>query len=562
MTDYNASTTPSVSFSYLDDVDDVVRDRPLNGVIDSGVHLPDMDATDEIQIVSVVKPGHTWVGHADDGPGLHFFNKIHHLPAVIELGNILSTVVQEIEIYNAWRYVSKDLTVATIDVDSGVSFSGLPSLPATIPQQTSELFDVVVTTDGPPVIDGTLDFTADGTSWSVAVTGNRVVMFAYEPETPVRESLKWLTDIIQSANGDEQRIKARKSPRQTFEMLIRAEEGTDRRKMMNLIKGWQHGVFGIPIWWEGRQLGTDASATDTTVYLDTKYADFRSDGLAILWYDDETFDALQVDSFNDTSITFTSPLTQDFNAGTTLVMPLRTCYLSGSIPGQRHLQNLMDLRLRVQVIDNDSDIADDSVWDTHESKVMLDEANLTNGPIQDDMVRQIEIIDNRTANPQQFSTWDASHPVTAKGFLGDSLQRVWEVRQLAHALNGSQVAFYLPTFYHDVVVTGTLAAGSFLMDIENNGYCDYINGQEPFKSLWIELTDGTIITKQVESCVVIDDDTERLTIDVAWVSEILATEINRISWLRLVRIADDTMSFEHAYPGDAKINVSIRGVQT
>jgi hypothetical protein len=169
------------------------------------------------------------------------------------------------------------------------------------------------------------------------------------------------------------------------------------------------------------------------------------------------------------------------------------------------------------------------------------------------------MIDNQTAPRSQFSTWDSSVPVTEKAFLGNSLQSIGEVRQLVHALRGSQVSFYLPTFYYDMIVTQDLATDSFLMDIENIGYSDYVNGVEPFKSIYIEMNDGTVLTRQVESATVIDADTERLTVDVSWDQLYDKDDIARVSFLRKVRITDDRVTFVHSRPGTAKIKMNVIG---
>ncbi len=193
---------------------------------------------------------------------------------------------------------------------------------------------------------------------------------------------------------------------------------------------------------------------------------------------------------------------------------------------------------------------------------MLDEFNKVGGAtLVDSFNRNLQRIDNETAPIIQFTDWLSSHTASVKGFFGEGNQRIWEVRQLVHALRGSQLSFYLPTFYFDLIVVDDLASGSALMDIEHIDYTSYINGTEPNKSIWIELTDGTILTRQVESSIELDADTERLTVDVVWATTITPVEISRVSLLRLVRIANDQVRFEHQYVGDADISMNVMGVQ-
>ena len=564
MVDFNSAFTTDLDPTYRGYFPNQaagVHDRVLPGDLD-GVLVPTpMDCGEFVEMTDTVDGLNDYCAQEGTDSDFYFFERLHYTPKVIELGNILTSTVVEIEIYNAFRDASQTFTSATANAGAGVSFSGLPSLPSEIPSQNGVSFDVEVSTIGPPNIDGTLDFVTDPANISIPITGSRVVMFAYQPERPIIEVLEFMTDSIRAADGTEQRIAQRLNPRQSIEMTLRLIEGDERRKALTLLKGWHPRVFGIPIWWEARPLGADAASATATITVDTAYMDLRVGSLAIVWSDSDYFDALQVASFTGSTITFESNLTHNFDSDETLVMPLRVAHAEANLDIQRYLNALQDVKLKFHVIDNEvGDIADTAAFDEHNSKVMLDDPNLVDGAaVSDNLYRAISMIDNLTAPRSQFSTWDSSIPVTNKGFLGNSLQSVWEVRQLAHALRGSQVSFYLPTFYYDMIVTQDLASGSFLMDIENIGYSNYINGVEPFKSIRIELNDGTVLTRQVESAIIIDASTERLTVDVSWDQLYDKDDIARVSFLRKVRIADDRVTFEHDLPGTARINMNIMG---
>lgn len=568
MSDYAANTTVALdpnNRGYVPNQAVNLHDREYQNVV-SGALVPDTDEN-PAQWFSVSGSAlvHDYAAAEDLSPSQYFFERIHYTPKVIALGNVITTVTEEIEVYSAYRRVVRELTSATESAGPGVSFIGLPALPAPLPTQTGIVFDVQVTTVGPATIDGTLDFVTDVASFSIIITGNRVVMFPFVPERGISETLQFRTDIITAADGGEQRISIRKNPRQLFTMNMRVEEGKELRDMLALLMGWHPGVFGVPIWFEARELGADAATLDTTITVDTLYGDFRVGGLAIVWTSEEEFDALQIDSLNDTSITFTSPLTQDFTAGRhTLVMPLRAGYLTPQVNANRFIKNLMDVQLRVQVIDNDvGSIADTSAFSAHNSKVLLDDPNVVDGSrVQDGLVRSMIRIDSDASNPIQFSTWLSSHPSTAKGFFAGSMRDVWQVRQLLHALRGSQTSFYLPTFYEDLVAVQDLTAATNLLDIESINYVNYVQAREPFKSIWIQLNDGTVLTREVVAYDTISDTVERLTVDAVWDNLVDKDDIARISFCRLVRIANDEVRLQHDEPGDARIGAEIIGVQT
>lgn len=499
--------------------------------------------------------------------GLHWFEHVWVNPRRLDLGNIVTTVTRTIEIYNSWRNDPRTFNSATNNAGTGIDFLGLPSFPTDISEQHSAIFEAQVLTSGPPDIDGTLDFGMDlGVTLILPITGTRVVMFPFQPEQPIDEVLEFGTDILTATNGSEQRISYRLNPRQFLSMVVKVDEEEDpkeRQRIQALLQGFHSGVFGVPIWFEARYLGADAAVDDTTITVDTRFGDFRASSLAIVWQDSETFTALEIDSFTDTSITFSSGVTFDFTAGQALVMPLRVAITGRQVRDAKALNNLDTVQIRFQVLDNDvGSIADTSAFPTHNSKVLLDEANLVqSGEIPDDLDILIDRLDNEIGQPVQFSDWLTSARNTRKGFLSTSLERTWQVRQLVHALRGSQISFYLPTFFKDLTPIQPLSSGSFLLDIVNIVYSDFINGQEPNKSIWVEKTDGTVITRQVLSSVEVDADTERLTIDVAWDETVLVEEVARISFLRLSRIADDQVQFLHTFGGDAVVSMVVRGVQ-
>ncbi len=501
-------------------------------------------------------------GYLMPGPHEFWFEILHAKPQTIELGNLLSTAVRDIEIYNAWREAARSLTAAVPNAGPGVTFQNLPGLPYDIPSQNSLDFQVRITTDGPPTIDGTLDFTLDVQGLSIPITGNRTISFAFEAESPIQEILEFATTNLEAVSGDEQRYSVRKKPRQVLSFKVKLETGTQRRLMQSLLFGFQPGTFGLPIWYEARRLASDITATDTTIYLDTAYADFRVDGLAMIWGDEDQNEVLEIDSLTATSLTFSSAVSSDYDADTTLIMPLRVGIAEALIPVGRHPVNLDEIDFRFTTLDNDSDFESTSAFNTYNSKVMLDDPNAMGTTIRNDFVRKMGRLDNISGVPLSYSDWVGARYATTKGFVCNSPQEIWEARQLVHALHGSLTTFYLPTFYKDIKVVDTLASGSVLMDIELMGYSDLIAQNEPNASVWIELNDGTIITREVVDSEVHSETVERLTVDTVWASTVQAADINRVSFLQLCRIADDEVMFLHTYSGSARVQMNVLAVKS
>jgi len=507
----------------------------------------------------IMLPATTYQGVADYGNGINWFDRLFIKPSELILGNLLSTVSYDIEIYNSSRETSRSLTGATNNAGTGITFVDLPTLPATLHWNSSVIFQVRISSQGQPTIDGTLDFTTTQYALSIPVTGSRIVMMAHQPEGEIDELLEFLTDITRSTNGKEQRIRVRNYPRQTVDYRFKFDD-EERRFFETFLYKWQPQVFGVPIWFEVKRLTQAATAGDTTLYFDTAYADFRAGGQLIVWQDYQTYDALQIDTISAGSVTVTSAISRNYPIRTR-VMPLRTGITKQEVTGDKYPVNLSEHTLKFHVVDNEVDIGSTAAFSSHNGKVMFDDGNwISRGTLTDTLKNVVHHLDNLTGSPIQFSNWPNSLFISSKGFFCRNSQEIWEMRQVIHALAGPQKSFYLPTFAPDLVVTQPLTSGSTEMDVEHTRYSDFINGNEPNKSLYIVLTNGTIITRQVVSAVEVDSTTERLTVDVAWASTVPTADISRVSFLRLSRFAEDGFTIQHNGAGQAQMRATVWGV--
>lgn len=499
------------------------------------------------------------VGRWNEGPSDTWFEIVHVNPETFMLGNVLASSSQPIELYNAHRHTDLQMSAAENGAGDGITFTGLPTLPLTLPAQNGLPFYVQVGMNGPSSIDGYLTFTFDLGTVLVAVTGTRVAMVVLEPEVPITEQLQWLTTIMQAIDGTEQRQRKRRYPRQIFNMIYRVATDNDWRSFRNALFGFHPGTFGLPMWHEARLLTAPVTLGDTTVYLDTRYADFRAGGSVMLWKSPSSYDALTVVTVNEDSLVLESGTTQAYTVDETLVLPLRTAVVDSSLSADKHTTGLEDWNVVFTVLDNETDFADSSSYLLHNSKVLLDDPNRMDSTLPDGLFREMGRLDNEVGVPVQYSDWDASRSVTRKSWVCNTPAQVWRVRQLLHALRGSAVSFYMPTFYPDLVA---VAFASDSLDIERCGYTSFVLGREPQKSLWLELTDGSIVTRQVVGQEVIDGTTERLTVDTGWPYSIDPANVVRISFLRLCRIADDEVVLEHHQAGAAIISANVLAVQT
>ncbi|MCL6228962.1 hypothetical protein M4368_31510, partial [Pseudomonas aeruginosa PA103] len=159
-----------------------------------------------------------------------------------------------------------------------------PSPPLPFAALQERIWTVAVSTDGPPVVDARIVWQLqDEQPLILVITGNRITAWPFAPDWAdgVQESLEWLTELLTSTSGVEQRRSLRLSPRRSFEAEFYAE-GRERVLLDLSLAGWGGRIWALPVWPDIQLLASVTAAGALTVECDTRWRDFRAGGLALL----------------------------------------------------------------------------------------------------------------------------------------------------------------------------------------------------------------------------------------------------------------------------------------
>jgi hypothetical protein len=553
-------------------------DRAYDANLSASLGIPTVWTTEQLLTLpdlnttvggSVVKRSETAALHTPvhfDGfeqPSMQelFFGQILILPDSIALGTILTAQQITLDVYSS--YLTGDHTFENFvnNAGAGISISDLPTFPFTMGPQSGFQLTVDVSLDGPPVINGTLDFVFDTGTISIPITGVRTIVFPFIPERPITERLRFQTDVLAHRDGTEQRVRLRHTPRQHFDFSVRLD-GEERRRMEALLFDSQSRGIGLPIRTESTALTTAAASSDTTIFVEsTAYSDFRVGGLATIFADSNTLETLEIDSFDSTSITFTSALSLSFAAGVR-VMPTRLGFLIESLKGLKYPRSVQELSFTFTVVDNSVDLSDTSAFDTYNSKVLLDGPNMIDpSGLKETYQKQVTVIDSNTGTFRVFSEWDTNRRSSVKTFFSTTRQQLWEIRQLLHSLGGRYQSFYLPTFYPELDPDAAVTSGSSVLNIVHQRYTDFVQSRQPRDVIRLVLTDGTTVVRQVLTSSELDSDTEQLTVDSAWGVDALVSEIEYIDYVEEVRFDTDEITIIHTDGlGQATIKIPVIAV--
>jgi len=481
-----------------------------------------------------------------------FYNRILIEPSVIDLGNI---VVNENYIINVWNAYFTNVTLQTILETStnGLIITG-PPLPTNYTPLLEQQYALSISVDGPAAIEAVykFDFAAPTEDRSIKIIGNRLVLLPYWFSSPVTERLMWLTNILETRNGTEQRIRLRAAPRQQFSVSAYANRDEVNRAE-NILYGWRSNKFAIPIWSEARQVTSTVTKDDSSIQVDTKYADFRVNELAIIWKNNRDYDVFRVVSFTTTQITLSRGVNDNYPIGT--VAPVRFARLLGD-PSRRSDGVSGYIDASFEVITNQELTTVTPVQFLGEDVNIDDEALLDGNQLIDTYKKRMVVIDYETGVPAFSSPWDDTRINREYKLLLEGAKQIWDFRRWLHRRAGRAIPFYMPTQENNIRLvqkSGSVTTPLVAYDDEQRA--------QGIKRTHLAIntkTSGWLFRVIIGQGINVDGHVE-IAIDVPVNEDI--SDILFISYMGLKRLASDRIEIRHLQNFVAEVNIPITEIQ-
>lgn len=382
-----------------------------------------------------------------------FYNRLMVEPLNINFEILVSTKTANILVWNGYLDQSVTLDDLLLSGFDGLQIIG--DTPPTVFDPLQERTYVVrATMDGPPTISArlTFDWESGFVDSVVNISGIRIVLYPYLYRPDMIENLEWMTKILTSDDGSETRQGLRESPRQIFSVNSFISPNENAR-VDNLLYGWRHQSWAIPVWGEGRHPTSAVSALDITIDVDTRFGDFRANSLAIIWENDRKFDLFTIVSLTTSQITLDQGTIYSYGVGAT-VCPVRIGRMTRH-PQRKSKGHNAILNVILAADDNTYFTvgASDIVYLSEDT--YLDTPDMPGGKaFADNYQRDIRVIDYKTGAVTQYSTWD--HTKISRYFLVvlEGLEEIWNFRLWLHRRGGKQRPFWMPTFENNMRVSG------------------------------------------------------------------------------------------------------------
>ncbi len=496
------------------------------------------------------------------------YESIHVIPARISLGNVLQLDVRTFEVWNAFRKTAQTLASIAESGTEGITLNEPAATPLLYAPLSSKDYSIDVTDDGPAVVDAlyTFDFTVE--SPTLAVTGTRIVAFAFIPQQNLIEILEWKTDVMEGFDGDEQRVRGRKLPRQLFNMKYLFTEDQERNTALNTLTGHHGLALAVPMWQFQRDLDTDLSIDVSVIPVNTVDADFRDSTtekaeLVILWRDFNDFEIVEiaVGGLAPSQITLSRPTVRAHTAFDTLIMPMQVMFSKDPVEWDRTRNAVTSLTIDWLSTDV-ADLGDLSALALHDGIPVLDDLNFISRRLGEKITRKYEVIDSGSGAIAVRFGRTIPELGTEKGFETKTDAASFALRKILYGLRGRQKTFFLPSFREDFKLVTTIGASDLNIEVDPVEYTKFIDTADPFGDIMIELNDGTRFFRNITAAAeAIGPVREILTIDSVLGQVVTAAEVRRISYLYRSRLNADKIRIQHIRPGELSVRIPVAGVK-
>lgn len=464
-----------------------------------------------------------------------FYNRIYIHPANINVGRLVSNQYRQVEVWNAYIENRKLIEIKTQGTD-GILLTG-EQPPATWAPLSSKLYDLTVTKDGPPTIDATYAFEWDNGDLNyLKITGSRIVNFPIPYGAPSTETLEWLTDVLTSNDGTEQRIQLRLTPRQAIDSSYPISR-QNIKTMQNLVYGWLDRTYAVPLWTQSQRVSVVNSGN--VINVDTRYGAYALKGLVHVWQSANKQNIYEIESLTSNSITTTTPIEEDYKNA--LVMPVVLADMTGepTISG-----NLDEGYLKTGYLVNNNPFVTETVPAQYKGNdLYLDQLLMPDDGVEDVYFKRIDTIDNETGSPVNFSPW--KHTRTKRTVLYETfgLEEMRSFLGFLYRRCGRLRPFWQPTFAQDLKLVYQDRILEELRIVPES-YTQYAKDR---KNLVFWLKDGTSQIREVFGINDISNDLALLTLNTSL--NLSTDQISYVSFLGLKRFSQDRVELVHETGG-------------
>jgi len=512
-----------------------------------------------------------------------FYDVLHINPVAFGLGSIASDTVLQTVIWNGFFSESSIDFVTAYDSAGIISrFPDFPGGPVIYIAPFSELlWEFLVQKDVGPASFNSVQsvVTNDSTPLPnrqlyVSIIGSRLQpwAFAHNWQSSCMETLEWLTSVQTAHDGTEHRTALRDVARRSLETELYLTRESARKLDHTTFKR-QNGFFAAPLVPFATRLTEDAPASSSFLYCDTDGRGFVVGSSALLLDELESSGVtVSILTIGPNYLELTNNLPTAWPRGSS-VYPSGAARVVGDIPLVWQTKDFATGRLRMEFqptfnpayTPHDNSFPESynpQVGNIPELEVLNHEPDWAGG-LSKTFSFEAGVTDSQTGAIALYSVSERPARTTVHNWLLRSFQEVQKFREFLYRRRGRANPFWAPSWVSDLrSVPRLYNAGDTELVFYDSGFMafslqsNYFEEWHPERNhLQIQLKNGSFFRARITAVEAVDSETTKIIFDRTYLDTFNSSDIVRISWLNLYRLADDAVTFEWLTPGVARVSL-------
>lgn len=359
------------------------------------------------------------------------------------------------------------------------------------------------------------------------------VLIPLWPRPGVTETLEWLTDVMITENGSEERTEMRTAPRQSFAYRYFVPPAL-RARIANIVYGGRTLQWHVPVWPQVQNVGAVA-ATATSIACETRYSEFRDGGLLMLWESPTHYQIIEIDAVtSDTNIDLAEEAEEFADAW---LMPVRLGRLSND--PTRDFNGRSSVLDMTYMVDDPAELTVAAPTQYLGSDAYFDPGLLDGGSLNEEIRARVDVFDEGLGLISYRSTWTNNRPARIHRMMAEDAAEAWAIREFLHRRRGRSVAFWQPSFEADLRVMDSGAITGSL-SVHRDDYDTFA----PARTHVAIETPGGWLSREITSTLDLGGGELQLVFDSS-LGGIDAATIKRISFMGLKRLDTDRVEISH-----------------